>query len=101
VSDVARVVPAAIKFGHPLACVVLAAFRFYRAPTTLLAVEALVLWLLVAALFWWMMLKQRNWARIALGVWTFPAGLVLFLSKEARCFTRPGEPVSSASLFKL
>lgn len=44
-------VPAAIKFGHPLACVVLTAFRFYRAPTTLLAVEVLVVWLLVAAFF--------------------------------------------------
>jgi len=48
-----------------------------------------------------MMLKQCNWARIVLGVWTFPAGLVLFLSKEARSFTRPGEPAPGASLLRL
>jgi hypothetical protein len=45
---------------------------------------------------WWLysqLVAKRNWARLALIVLTFPAGLLLGLSREARmyCLQKPGQ----------
>ena len=54
----------------------------------------------VGAFLYLMLFRRRNWARLALGIVTFPYGLILLLSPEARRFTGGIRP-SATSVFDL
>ena len=94
-------VPTAIKvhLGLQILAVILTGYRFlsrpsrqYWQPTQAQLIAELVIlvfWCLVVAFLYVGLLKKKNWARIALGVWTLPSGLILFLSRGARQFTDP------------
>lgn len=50
-----------------------------------------VVWLVVGLLFALNLLAGKNWARIALGIWTLPLGVFLFLWPSVKAFTSGGE----------
>ena len=54
---------------------------------------ALILWFFVGAALYMAMLSRKNWARIALAIWTLPSGLLLF-APGARDFTGAFEDVA-------
>jgi hypothetical protein len=94
-------VPVAIKvhIGLQVLAVILTGYRFLSRPSRqywqptqaqlIAELAILVFWCLVVAFLYVGLLKKKNWARIALGVWTLPSGLILFLSRGARQFTDP------------
>ena len=52
-----------------------------------------ILWAVVALVLSLNLIARKNWARIALAIWTLPPGVFLLLSPSARDFTSAeGEP---------
>lgn len=92
-------VPFAIKVHFAL-CLFVAAYVVYRFATDSPLVRAraleLLIWIVGGVFLYFHLMAHKNWARIALGIWTLPAGLLLF-SRGAKRFTQgpddkpPGE----------